>query len=57
MNTDQSIPLLYRGQAGNYFGKEYESPSENVHPSILEVGQLLENQPNVYLLNLTCSQF
>lgn len=56
MNTEQSIPLLYRGQAGNYFGTEYESSSENVHPSVLEIGQLLAKQGLVYLGKLTCSQ-
>ncbi|MDY6901945.1 MAG: ankyrin repeat domain-containing protein [Cyanobacteriota bacterium] len=57
MNTDQPIPLLYNGQAGNYFGTEYENLPENVHPSIVEVGQLLANQGFVYLGKLTCSQF
>lgn len=57
MNTDQPIPLLYSGQAGNYFGSEYENLPENVHQGILEVGQLLTNQGIVYLGKLTCSQF
>ncbi|MEA5592963.1 ankyrin repeat domain-containing protein [Rivularia sp. UHCC 0363] len=56
MSTDQTIPLLYSGQTGNYFGTDYESLPE-VHSSIQEVGQLLANQGMVYLGKLTCSQF
>ncbi len=57
MSTHQPSPSLFNGQAGNYFGAEYENLPENVHPSIQEVGQQLANQGIVYLGKLTCSQF
>ena len=57
MNAKQPIPLLYSGQGGDYFGTEYERLPINVHPSILEVGQLLTNQGMVYVGKLICSQF
>ncbi|MGB3757980.1 MAG: ankyrin repeat domain-containing protein [Rivularia sp. (in: cyanobacteria)] len=57
MNANQPIPLLYSGQGGDYFGTEYEKLPKNVHPSILEVGQLLTNQGMIYVGKLICSQF
>ncbi|HEY9852097.1 MAG TPA: ankyrin repeat domain-containing protein [Leptolyngbyaceae cyanobacterium] len=57
MSAAQPIPLIYSGQAGNYFGTEYEELSADVHPSIHQVGQLLVNQGLTYLGKLTCSQF
>jgi hypothetical protein len=56
MSTNQPIPLIYSGQGGDYFGTEYEKLPENVHPSILEIGQLLANQSMVYVGKLICSQ-
>jgi ankyrin repeat protein len=57
MSAAQPIPLLYSGQAGNYFGTEYEGLPAAVHPSIDEAGQLLLSQGLVYKGKLTCSQF
>ncbi len=57
MSAAQPIPLIYSGQAGNYFGIEYEELPADVHPSIHQVGQLLLNQGLTYLGKLTCSQF
>jgi hypothetical protein len=56
MNTNQPIPLIYSGQGGDYFGTEYVKLPENVHASILEIGQLLANQGMVYVGKLICSQ-
>ena len=57
MSANQPIPLIYSGEGGDYFGTEYEKLPENVHPSILEIGQLLTNQGMVYVGKLICSQF
>ncbi|PSF36221.1 hypothetical protein C7H19_13495 [Aphanothece hegewaldii CCALA 016] len=57
MSAAQPIPLIYSGQAGNYFGTDYEALPADVHFSIAEAGQLLTNQGLIYLGQLTCSQF
>ncbi|MBW4468966.1 MAG: ankyrin repeat domain-containing protein [Stenomitos rutilans HA7619-LM2] len=57
MSAAQPIPLLYSGQAGTYFGTEYEGLPAEVHPSIHAVGQLLLSQGLAYLGKLTSSQF
>ncbi|MGP1381980.1 MAG: ankyrin repeat domain-containing protein [Thainema sp.] len=57
MSADQPIPLLYSGQAGNYFGTEYEALPASAHASVRQVGQLLLDQGLTYLGKLTCSQF
>ncbi len=57
MSANQPIPLLYSGEGGDYFGTEYERLPENVHPSILEVGQLLVDRGMLYVGKLICSQF
>ncbi|MBD2072923.1 ankyrin repeat domain-containing protein [Phormidium sp. FACHB-592] len=49
--------LLFSGQAGTYFGTEYEGLPADVHSSLHEVGQLLLSQGLAYLGKLTCSQF
>ena len=57
MSTNQPKHLIYSGQGGDYFGTEYVKLPENVHGSILEIGQLLANQGMVYVGKLICSQF
>ncbi len=57
MSASQPIPLLYSGEAGNYFGTEEEKFPEDVHSDILEVDRLLASQNINYLGKLTCSQF
>jgi hypothetical protein len=57
MSSSQPIPLIYSGQAGSYFGTEYERLPADVHPSIYEVGQKLSDRGLNYLGKLTCSQF
>lgn len=57
MSAAQPIPLIYSGQAGNYFGTEYEGLPAEVHSSVHEVGQLLLGRGLIYLGKLTCSQF
>ncbi|NES97349.1 MAG: hypothetical protein F6K32_19435 [Desertifilum sp. SIO1I2] len=57
MSAAQPIPLIYSGQAGNYFGTEYEELSAEVHSSVHEVGQLLLSRNLIDLGKLTCSQF
>lgn len=57
MSAAQPIPLLYNGQAGDYYGTEYEGFPETVKLGVTEVGQLLLNQGLIYLGKLTCSQF
>ncbi|HEY9693747.1 MAG TPA: ankyrin repeat domain-containing protein [Oculatellaceae cyanobacterium] len=57
MSVPQPVSLLYSGQAGEYFGTDYEGLPADVHPSIHEVGQLLLSQGLIYLGKLRCSQF
>jgi hypothetical protein len=57
MNADQPIPLLFSGQAGQYFGTEYERLPATVHPTVRVVGQQLTDLGLCYLGKLTCSQF
>lgn len=57
MSAAQPIPLLYSGQAGSYFGTEYEGLPADVDSSIHQIGQLLLSRGLIYLGKLTCSQF
>jgi ankyrin repeat protein len=57
MSANQPIPLLYSGQAGQYFGTEYEGLPATVHSTVQALGQLLADRGLRYLGQLTCSQF
>jgi len=57
MSADQPIPLLLNGQAGQYFGTEYEGLPQEALPQVRAVGDLLEGYGLSYQGKLTCSQF
>jgi ankyrin repeat protein len=57
MSNNQPIPLLYAGQAGTYFGTEYDGLPQELPESVKRVGQQLIDRGLVYLGKLTCSQF
>ncbi len=55
-SSQQPVPLLYSGEAGTYYGTEYEGLPTGVDNSIRDVGQALTHQGLSYLGKLTCSQ-
>ena len=57
MNADKPLPLLYSGQAGSYFGTEYEALPLDLPEKVREAGQLLSNRGLNYFGKLNCSQF
>jgi ankyrin repeat protein len=57
MSANQPIPLLLSGQAGQYFGTEYEGLPADVDASVRVVGEQLADRGLRYLGKLTCSQF
>ena len=57
MTTEQPIPLLFSGNAGDYFGTEYDGLPTTVHPDVQTTSQQLSEQGLCYLGKLNCSQF
>ena len=57
MNADRPLPLLYSGQAGSYFGTEYEALPQDSPDKIREAGKLLSDRGLNYYGKLNCSQF
>jgi ankyrin repeat protein len=57
MHADQPIPLLYSGQAGDYFGTEYEGLPGDLPEELQVIDRQLQSQGLQYLGKLTCSQF
>jgi ankyrin repeat protein len=57
MHADQPIPLLYSGQAGQYFGTEYEGLPSDVVEAVKALDEQLRNRSLKYFGKLTCSQF
>jgi ankyrin repeat protein len=57
MRADQPIPLIYSGQAGDYFGAEYEGLPGDLPEAIQIIDRQLQSQGLQYFGKLTCSQF
>jgi ankyrin repeat protein len=57
MRADQPIPLIYSGQAGDYFGTEYEGLPGDLPEAIQRIDRQLQSQGLQYFGKLTCSQF
>ncbi|MGD2179914.1 ankyrin repeat domain-containing protein [Lusitaniella coriacea] len=57
MSDNNPIPLLYSGQAGTYYGTDTEALPKDLHPTVREAGQWLQERGLNYLGRLTCSQF
>jgi ankyrin repeat protein len=57
MRADQSIPLLYSGQAGDYFGSDYEGLPGELPDELQAIDRQLQGRGLQYFGKLTCSQF
>jgi ankyrin repeat protein len=57
MRADQSIPLLYSGQAGDYFGSDYEGLPGELPDELQAIDRQLQARSLQYFGKLTCSQF
>jgi ankyrin repeat protein len=57
MHANQPIPLLYSGQAGDYFGTDYEGLPGELPEAVQAIDRQLQARGLQYFGKLTCSQF